>query len=300
MSFARKKRITDPFDDEAKARLVGGGLRPLSGVSSGSEHSGDSECTSPSLSELVHGFLEDDDGNECYSSGNDFDSERVDSVSDSMDSVEDLLRLKLNSENDNVDSYKNLLRAHVSEAAEKFAFLKERNVSVYNRNLMSFLREKGHNAAICKTRWDFAGGLTAGSHEFIDVVRSESSTWQTRYFVELNFAGQFEVARPTSRYTEVLSYVPGIFVGTSEEMKRIVLAMCGAVKRCLRSGGLSVPPWRKNRYMQKKWFGPYRRTTNPVHGNPVPVNVSSYSGTKCRLLGFDDAVSETRRSVAFV
>lgn len=299
MNFARKKRVTDPFDEEAKARLVGGNFRQLSGVSSGSEHSGDGEFTSsPSLSELVHDFLEEDNENECDSTENDFDSERVDSVSECLDSVEDLLKLR--GENADADSYLNMLRVHVSEASVKFAFLKEGSFSVFNRNVMSFLHEKGYNAAICKTRWESSGGLTAGSHEFIDVVRSGSSTLPTRYFVELDFAGQFEIARPTSRYTEIMSYVPGIFVGTSEELKRTVLSLCGAVKLCLRSRGLSIPPWRKNRYMQNKWFGPYRRTTNPVQGNPAPGVVSSFSGAKCRLVGFNDAVLETRRSVSFV
>jgi uncharacterized protein (TIGR01615 family) len=299
MNFARKKRVTDPLNDEAKARLIGGDLRQLSGVSSGSEHSGTGECDfSLSLSELVHGFLEEDNENETDSAGNDFDSERVDSVTDRMDSVKDLL--KSSAENANADSYMKMLRLHVSEAAVKFAFLKKQNVSLYNRNVMSFLREKGYNAAICKTRWESSGGLTAGNHEFIDVVRSESSTWQNnRYFVDLDFAGQFEIARPTSHYSEILSYVPEIFIGNSEELKRTVLALCGAVKLCLRSRGLSIPPWRKNRYMQNKWFGPYRRTTNPVQGNPVPV-VSSFSGAKCRLVGFDDAVSQTRSTGAFV
>lgn len=302
MNFARKKRVTDPFNDEAKARLVGADLRRLSYVSSGSEHSGTGDCaSSPSLSELVHDFMEEDNKNECDSTGNDFDSERVDSVSDFMDTVEDLL--KLSAENANADFYLNMLRLHVSEAAVQFDFLKKQSVSVYNRNVMSFLREKGHNAAICKTRWDSSGGLTAGNHEFIDVVRmrSGSSTWQNRYFVELDFAGQFEIARPTSRYSEIMSYVPGIFVGNSEELKRTVLALCGAVKLCLRSRGLSIPPWRKNRYMQNKWFGPYRRTTNPIHGNPVPDVVSSFSGVKCRLVGFDNAaMSKIRHGLAFV
>ncbi|XP_061354690.1 uncharacterized protein LOC133299268 [Gastrolobium bilobum] len=297
VGFARKKRVTDPFDDEAKARIFGGDQRQLSGVSSGSEHSGDGDGESPCLSGLVHDYFLKENGNECDSVGNEFDSEGVDSVSDCMDSVEDLINL--NAAN-SVDSYKNMLRAHVSEAAEKFAFLRERNVSVYRRNVMSFLREMGHNAAICKTRWDSSGGSTAGSHEFIDVVQSGPSTWQNRYFVDLDFAGQFEIARPTSSYEEILTYVPGIFVGTAEELKRTVLIMCRVAKRCLRNRGLSVPPWRKNRYMQNKWFGSYKRTTNPVQGNPVPTVVSAVSGAKCRLVGFDDAVSEDRRGGVFV
>ncbi|TKY68709.1 hypothetical protein E2542_SST04969 [Spatholobus suberectus] len=289
MVFARKKRVTDPFDDEAKARLVGGDHRQLSYVSSGSEHSGAGD--SPCLSELVHDFLEDN-GDPDNSAGNDFDSERVDSVSDCVDSVEDLLMLSASNAS---DSYKSLLLAHASEAAETFAFLKERNVSAYRRNVMSFLREKGHNAAICKTRWDSSGGVTAGNYEFIDVVQSGQSTWHQRYFVDLDFAGQFEIARPTSEYSEFLSYVPRIFVGTEEELKRTVRVLCGVAKRCFRYRGLTVPPWRKNRYIQNKWFGPYRRTANPVQGGTVPTAVSALSGAKCRFVGFDDAVSEARR-----
>ncbi|XP_014515858.1 uncharacterized protein LOC106773643 [Vigna radiata var. radiata] len=288
--LARKKRVTDPFDDEAKARLVGGDRRQLSYTSSGSEHSGDGD--SPCLSELVHDFLEDSDDSDNNSTRNDFDSDRVDSVSDCVDSVDDLLMLR---ESNVSDSYKNLLLAHASEAAEKFAFLKERNISTYLRNAMSFLRESGHNAAICKTRWDSSGGTTAGNYEFIDVVRSGPSTWHKRYFVDLDFVGQFEIARPTSEYLEFLSYVPRIFVGTAEELKRTVRILCGVAKRCFRKRGLTVPPWRKNRYMQNKWFGPYRRTTNPVQGNPVPVVVSVLGGAKCRFVGFDDSVSEARR-----
>lgn len=288
MVLARKKRVTDPLDDEAKARLVGGDHRQLSYISSGSEHSGAGDH-SPCLSELVHDFLNGDSDN---SEGNDFDSERVDSVSDSIDSVEELLSLSASTAS---DSYKTLLLLHASEATEKFAFLKERNVSSFRRNVMSFLREKGHNASICKTRWDSCGGVTAGNYEFIDVVQSGPSTWHKRYFVDVDFAAQFEIARPTSEYTEFLNHIPRIFVGTEEELKRTVRVLCGVAKRCFGKRGLSVPPWRKNRYMQNKWFGSYRRTMNPVQGNPVPVTVSAVSGAKCRFVGFDDAVSETQR-----
>ncbi|KAL2319326.1 hypothetical protein Fmac_028295 [Flemingia macrophylla] len=283
--FSRKKRVTDPFDDEAIARLVGGNHQQQSYVSSGSEHSGGGD--SPCLSELVHDFLEDN-GDSDNSAGNDFDSERVDSVSDCAESVEDILKL---SASNSSDSYKSLLLAHASEATEMFAFLKEQNVSVYRRNVMSFLREKGHNAAICKTRWDSnsSRGITAGNYEFIDAVQSGPST---RYFVDLDFVGQFEIARPTSEYSEFLSYVPRIFVGTEEELKRTVRVLCGVVKRCFGETGLTVPPWRKNRYVQNKWFGPYRRTANPVQGNPASTTAFA---AKCRFVGFDDAVSEARQ-----
>ncbi|KAK4270164.1 hypothetical protein QN277_023243 [Acacia crassicarpa] len=295
VGLARKKRVTDPLDDEAKARLVGADLPRLSYESSGSEHSGDGD--SLCLSELVHDFLEDNEG-ESKSVTNEFDPDRVDPEDDGSELIDDVA-LGLSAAN-NVDSYRQLLLTHVSEATEKFAFLRG-NVSVFRRNVMAFLREKGHNAAICKTRWDSSSGVTAGNYEFIDVIQSNSTSLQdNRYFVDIDFAAQFEIARPTSRYSDILSSLPTIFVSTAEELKRIVLAMCNAAKRCFRSRGLSVPPWRKNRYMQNKWFAPYRRTTNPVQGNAVPVVVTAVTGTNCRFVGFDDVSSEARHGGVFV
>lgn len=64
--FARAKRVTDPLDDKAKARLIG---CQLSCFSSGSEHSVDHD-DSPCLSDLVHGFLEEEDSGFVHASTN--------------------------------------------------------------------------------------------------------------------------------------------------------------------------------------------------------------------------------------
>ncbi|KAL0321089.1 UNVERIFIED_CONTAM: hypothetical protein Sradi_5370400 [Sesamum radiatum] len=37
-----------------------------------------------------------------------------------------------------------------------------------------------------------------------------------------------------------------------------------AVKRSMKSVGIHVPPWRRPAYMQSKWFGSYKRTTNEI------------------------------------
>ena len=287
--LARKKRVTDSLDDAARARLVCCDRRLLSSVGSGSEHSvnGDRDGDSFSLSELVHGFLE----NHVNGHGDvDDDSERVDSVDDCADSLEDPLKSRsVAALAQNADPYTNKLLSHVSEAAQEFAFLRDRNVSVFHRSVAAFLREKGHDAAVCKTAWDSsAGGVIAGSHEFIDAVQSGPFTW--RYFVDLDFRAQFEIARPTTRFSEVLGSVPGVFVGGEEELKRTVSIVCDAARRCFRSKGLSVPPWRKKRFMVNKWLAPCRRTANPVKGNPVPVVVTAVNSVGCRLVGFDDVV----------
>ncbi|KAK8573295.1 hypothetical protein V6N13_100097 [Hibiscus sabdariffa] len=253
-SDRRIKRVSDPLDDRVKARLVGASYE-----SSGSEHSAAAvvEDDSPCLSELVHGFLEDDhDVGAAEQKGYNSDSDRVDSSLDISGSLQIIIKSTSLS---NTDSYRNLLMAHV-----------------------------GHNAAICKTKWSSSGGLTAGNYEFIDVVQSVSPTWQIRYFVDLDFTSEFEIARPTGEYSRLLHHLPRVFVGKDEELKRTVKVMSEWVKKSLKSKELTLPPWRKNRYMQNKWFGPYRRTAN---SNPSStLTIDAVNIVQCRSVGFEDAV----------
>ncbi|XP_030532721.1 uncharacterized protein LOC115742523 [Rhodamnia argentea] len=295
MGFARPKRGSNLLDDQAKARLVRSDLRRLSSDSSGSEHDGEDD--SPCLSELVHGFLEVEPEDSAANrppadcgSDSDSDSDRA-AWTDAIAGVleEALVR--------NADSYRSLLLSHVSEAIEAFSCLKSDKPAL-RRKVMSHLREIGYNAAICKTKWDSSGGLTAGSYEFIDVVRSEPPACgsPSRYFVDVDFDGHFAIARPAPEYSRLLQRVPRVFVGGIEDLKRTVRAMCDAARRSLKSRGLSLPPWRKNRYMQNKWLAPYRRTTNPSPASTfaqAAAASSSSAGTavKCRSVGFDQPLS---------
>lgn len=286
-AFARAKRVTDPLNDKVKARIVGNFRFEPVYVSSGSEHGGENSGydDSPCLSDLVHGFLEDDAG-VADSPEYDSHSERDISMSDPTDVIEDLVNPAVMI---NIDSFRNALLAHVSNAMAVFSCARS-NKPVFRRNVMAFLRNLGYNAAICKTKWESSGGLTSGNYEFIDVVRLESGTSQShRYFVDLDFAGEFVIARPTRHYELLLQTLPEVFVGRSEDLKQIVKAMSDAAKRSLKSRGLSLPPWRKNRYMQNKWFGSHRRTVNVIPANsqslPPPTNPSF--AVKCRSVGFD-------------
>ncbi|KAI8523311.1 hypothetical protein RHMOL_Rhmol13G0063500 [Rhododendron molle] len=286
--FARAKRVTDPLNDRVKALIVGkAGCEP-DYPSSGSEHGG--EEYSPCLSDLIHGFLEDDAGGGGDSGGGEppdyeSDSERDPSMCDLTDVIEDLVNASVTM---SADSCRNLLSAHVSNAATAFKFSSVKpSRSVLRRAVMASLRELGYNAAICKTKWESSGGLTAGNYEFIDVVvQTDPATSQShRYFVDLDFVAEFEIARPTDRYQRLLEKLPGVFIGRGEELKEIVKAMSEAAKRSLKSRGLSLPPWRKNRFMQNKWFGPYRRTVNAIPANSPSV-LTGFA-VKCRSVGFD-------------
>ncbi|KAK4268218.1 hypothetical protein QN277_024904 [Acacia crassicarpa] len=263
-------------------RQVGVHHRLLSCTTGGDVHEEDALC----LSELVRDFLAQDNQTEERSLENDSDSERFDSASECGDLVEATLSLRR--VRNNVDPYRKQLLWHVSEAVEIFSLLR-RNVTDLRQNVVAFLLEKGHNAAICKTKWDYSGGgVIPGNHEFIDVVRGGSSIWQNRYLVEVDFRSQFEIARPTKRYEEILSSLPRIFVGGGDELKRTVRVVCDVAKQCFECTGRSVPPWRKTRFMQNKWLAPYRRIIQvPAVGD----------GAKCRLVGFYDIVSSEARPI---
>ncbi|GMI66357.1 hypothetical protein like AT3G07350 [Hibiscus trionum] len=280
----RVKRVTDPLDDRVKALLVG-----AASSSSGSEQSAATEDDSPCLSELVHSFLEDD-RDAAEQTGYNSDSDRVDSSLDATESLESIIKLtSLNS----TDSYRNLLLAHVSNAIQMLSFFRM-DKAIFRRKVMAYLRQVGHNAAICITKWSSSGGLTAGSYEFIEVVQSVSPFRQNRYFVDLDFASEFEIARPTSDYSRLLQYLPRVFIGKTEELKKIVKVMTDSAKRSLKSKQLSLPPWRKNRYMQNKWFSPYRRTTKQIQASNTsltPATIHPRNTVQCRFVGFDDAVN---------
>lgn len=148
----------------------------------------------------------------------------------------------------------------------------------FKRKLMSHLRDKGFDAGLCKSRWEKFGRHPAGSYEYVDVNVNGS-----RYIIEVNLGGEFEIARPTRSYTSLIQLFPQIFVGKPEEVKQIVRVMCRAMRESMKNREMKMPPWRRNGYMQAKWFGHYKRTTNEI-------------STKSK--NYDDAVA-TKRSVGF-
>ncbi|KAL7081776.1 hypothetical protein ACP275_14G059400 [Erythranthe tilingii] len=288
--FTKMKRVTDPLDAEARARIVGRGSDYFSGGGNCSPQSDDDDTFS-SLSELFLGFNADDDsgGDSCPD-----DCERGDSTSSVREfggggacgAAECLIKSVVL---DLRDAYKKVLMAHVWKAVQVFSCARSSR-EIVRRNVMAYLRNCGYNAAICRTKWEGSGGLSAGNYEFIDVLRAENNS--ARYYIDLDFAAEFEIARPTESYDRLMQHMPRVFVGTGEDLKRISKAVSDAAKRSLKSRGLHLPPWRKNRFMQNKWLGPFRRTTTvfpATFASAQPVN-RSY-GVKCRAVGFDAAVN---------
>ncbi|XP_022846352.1 uncharacterized protein LOC111369100 [Olea europaea var. sylvestris] len=288
--LTRVKRVTDPWDDKVMDRIIGLEKIATGYASSGSEHSAqvDDHVISPSLSGIFFGFTVDDAG-DSSPEVNESDSEHDPSLHYSSEENLDIIKRILRGER---DAFEVGLLGVVLKSLGVFSSVKS-NRQILRRNVMVFLRDKGYNAAICKTKWEKSGGVTAGNYEFIDVVRSDSK----RYFIDLDFASEFVIARPTNFYENLLQYLPRVYVGKTEDLKQILKVTSDAAKISLKSKGLHLPPWRKHRFMQNKWLGPYRGTTSLF-----PVTFSSSSpalihgcAVKCRTTGFDAAVHDGQR-----
>ncbi|KAI3801173.1 hypothetical protein L1987_29276 [Smallanthus sonchifolius] len=285
----RSKCVTDPLDERVKDRIVGRDRPEFPYGSSGTgSQIGVDDDSSHSLSYLVNCFDEENekddaiyddelDGSSIQENDSDSDCDRVEEkVEEIISTLRDL----------NVDRFRNVLLANVLKAMEVFRCLRP-NTQILNRNVMLFLQKLGYNAAVCKTKWESCGGLTAGNYEFIDVVQSSNGV---RYFIDLNFAGEFQIARQTNQFRRFSQNLPVVFAGKSADLKVILKLMSDEIRRSVKSRGLLLPPWRKNRFMQNKWFGPYRRTASYTPGNIsssllVPVN-QMITGVKCSMIGF--------------
>lgn len=127
--------------------------------------------------------------------------------------------------------------------------------------IVNRLRMDEYEASLCKTSWITSSGSPSafqftGDYEYIDVMMKEISNGseRVRLIVDIDFRSQFELARPTQEYQELLNSLPSIFVGTEEKLNGIISLLCSAAKQSLKEKGLHVPPWRKASYMHSKWL----------------------------------------------
>ncbi|KAF0897564.1 hypothetical protein E2562_039155 [Oryza meyeriana var. granulata] len=260
---SRAKRATASLDAAARARLA---VVPGSADSSGSEH----KAAAAALSSLVNEYLLEADGATVPSAavlaagGSDVEDDEHDSRGDSgsaaaVEEVEEITRV-LDAAGSG-DDLRRRIFADVVDAMRELENVRAER-SAFRRAVMSLLRERVHDAGLCKARWDKTSGMAAGSYEYIDVVIAAAESM--RYIVDIGFAGEFEVARPTEDYEAVRSALPEVLVARPDDVRKIVTAASSAARRSLKRRCLSVPLWRKRKFMLAKWLGPYRRTVNAV------------------------------------
>ncbi|MBA0748540.1 hypothetical protein Gogos_005350 [Gossypium gossypioides] len=270
----RFNKIAAAFDEAARASTV---VARQCESSSGSDHS--SEDLSD-LSDLVNSFIETDDheGNktapekEDGEHGDGSESEPEGYLSETKDALKRLV------EKNKGDKVKVKIVGLVELACRNVLDISSEG---FKRRIMSDLRDNGFDAGLCKSRWEKFGRHPAGRHEYIDV-----NVNGTRYIIELNLGGEFEIARPTTSYDSLIQIFPRIFVGKPEELKQITRLMCKSMRESMKSKGMKVPPWRRLGYMQAKWFAHYKRTTNDEN---LAKNASKNVATATkRSVGFEE------------
>ncbi|CAN0915077.1 hypothetical protein LINGRAHAP2_LOCUS28923 [Linum grandiflorum] len=118
------------------------------------------------------------------------------------------------------------------------------------------LRSKGYNCAICKSKWN--GGrnnLLAGEHSYLEVVEESRKLGEVKIIIELNFRAEFEMAKASEEYNQLVSRLPEVFVGRVDRLKSLIKILCSAAKACMKEKKIHLAPWRKHKYMQSKWLG---------------------------------------------
>lgn len=158
---------------------------------------------------------------------------------------------------ENVSTSEKILLGEVNNAVN----VGDGDSSSLHRHVFRHLRRAGFNVGLCKSRWDHSGGFPAGDYEYIDVLFEDSSGRCERILIDVGFKAQFEVARPTAHYGALVQALPSAFVGTADQIHKIVDVMSEAVKLSLKKRGMHLPPWRKLEYMRAKWLASYKRKT---------------------------------------
>lgn len=251
-------------------------------VSSGSEHEINSVC----LGAMVDRFMEDEaDGGRsvrsrcsCKLGGSMCDCSELDDYRSSMGGeLSEILQDLVASTN----ATERLLLAEVSKAIALAGDAVSAGGGVSScarRQVMKHLRSGGYNAAICKSRWEHVGSFPGGEYEYMDVVFEGTTGRSERVMIDIEFRAQFEIARPSARYSAVAQALPSVFVGKAERLFEMVNIMSDAVKQSVKKSGMHLPPWRKPEYVRAKWFSSYRRTTNDTvhrtHGGDMWSDMS--------------------------
>lgn len=104
------------------------------------------------------------------------------------------------------------------------------------------------------------------------VEKPSSKKGEVRVVIELNFRGEFEMARASEEYNGLISRLPEVFVGKAERLGVLIKILCSAAKKCMKDNKVHMGPWRKQKYMQAKWFGTCERM--PLASPLPPVGIS--------------------------
>ncbi|CAH8276686.1 unnamed protein product [Arabidopsis lyrata] len=242
---SRLKRLLDrPFTriSNSEKSLIAG-----DGVVAGTEFE-------PSLAKMVQNYMEENNDKQTKNGGR--NNHRCNCFNVNNDISDDELDIF------DYDHFKSLIQC--GSFVEKNLLVEaskiiEKNKSVKRKDelrkiVVDELLFLGYDSSICKSKWDKSRSIPAGEYEYIDVIVNGE-----RFLIDVDFRSEFEIARQTSCYKELLQSLPLIFVGKSDRIRQIVSMVSEAAKQSLKKKDMHFPPWRKADYMRAKWLSSYTR-----------------------------------------
>ncbi|MCD7466844.1 hypothetical protein HAX54_003887 [Datura stramonium] len=124
------------------------------------------------------------------------------------------------------------------------------------REISERLRNAGFNCFICKSKWKSSPKIPSGEYTYMEVVQTASSKkGEMKVIIELNFRGEFEMARANEEYSDLVKQLPEVYVGKVERLQNLIKIMCCASKKCMKEKKMHMAPWRKHNYMLAKYLG---------------------------------------------
>lgn len=98
--------------------------------------------------------------------------------------------------------------------------------------------------------------ILKGEYTYIEVMTNASSEkGEMKVIIELNFRGEFEMARVNEGYNRLVEKLPEVYVGKIERLRNLIKILCCASKKCMKEKKMHMAPWRKHKYMQAKYLG---------------------------------------------
>ncbi|XP_004243359.1 uncharacterized protein [Solanum lycopersicum] len=124
------------------------------------------------------------------------------------------------------------------------------------REISDRLTNEGYNCFICKSKWKSTPEIPSGEYTYIEVMTNASSKkGEMKVIIELNFRGEFEMARVNEGYNRLVEKLPEVYVGKIERLRNLIKILCCASKKCMKEKKMHMAPWRKHKYMQAKYLG---------------------------------------------
>ncbi|XP_055823980.1 uncharacterized protein LOC129892439 [Solanum dulcamara] len=125
------------------------------------------------------------------------------------------------------------------------------------REISERLTNEGYNCFICKSKWKSSPEIPSGEYTYMQVVQDASSSkkGEMKVIIEINFRGEFEMARANEAYNRLVEQLPEVYVGKIERFRNLIKILCSASKKCMEEKKMHMAPWRKHKYMQAKYLG---------------------------------------------